>query len=36
MSNIDLTKYGIFNAKEIIRNPSYEFLGQSGDGSLID
>ena len=26
MANIDLTKYGITGATEIIRNPSYEFL----------
>ena len=26
MANLDLTKYGITGATEIIRNPSYEFL----------
>ena len=26
MSNIDLSKYGIKNAKEIVYNPSYELL----------
>ena len=26
MANLDLTKYGIFGATEIIHNPSYEFL----------
>ena len=26
MSKLDLTKYGILNATEIIHNPSYEFL----------
>ena len=26
MASIDLTKYGITGATEIIRNPSYEFL----------
>ena len=26
MANLDLTKYGIIGATEIIRNPSYEFL----------
>ena len=26
MANVDLTKYGITGATEIIHNPSYEFL----------
>ena len=26
MANIDLTKYGITDVKEIVHNPSYEFL----------
>ena len=36
MANLDLSKYGIVDVKEILHNPSYEVLFEEDGGLLMN